>query len=155
MEDPHTPQRLLEAFLGLISDAIVPLTARRIREGRGKVFGAAILRKRDLSLVLAESNIDNECPVSISTRPLRRDPGGYSQAMDGTHLQLWHGETHCIKRFYELPAEGPEGRPRAQDCFFLTTHEPCSLCLRYARLMHAPLAADPLVRSLARRRAAR
>ncbi|EPS98487.1 hypothetical protein FOMPIDRAFT_1126487 [Fomitopsis schrenkii] len=101
-EGALTQQRVLEVFLVCIADDIVPLTARRIAEGRGKVFGTAILRKTDLSLVLAESNIDNECP------------------------RLWHGETHCIKRFYELP---PEDRPRPQDCFFLTTHEPCSLCL--------------------------
>ncbi|KAH9920450.1 CMP/dCMP deaminase [Fomitopsis serialis] len=93
--------QLLERLLTCISDDIVPLTARRIADGRGKVFGAAILRKSDLSLVIAECNIDVECP-------------------------LWHGETYCIKRFYDLP---PTERPSPKDCFFLTTHEPCSLCL--------------------------
>ncbi len=39
---------------------------------------------------------------------------------------LWHGEVHCLKRFYELPAAG---RPATRDCLFLSSHEPCSLCL--------------------------
>jgi tRNA(Arg) A34 adenosine deaminase TadA len=33
---------------------------------------------------------------------------------------------HAIKRFYELPAAT---RPAPRDCLFLSTHEPCSLCL--------------------------
>jgi tRNA(Arg) A34 adenosine deaminase TadA len=33
---------------------------------------------------------------------------------------------HAIKRFYELPREQ---RPDPEDCLFLATHEPCSLCL--------------------------
>jgi tRNA(Arg) A34 adenosine deaminase TadA len=66
-----------------------------------KLFGAAILRKSDLSLVIAETNNETENP-------------------------LWHGEMHAIKRFYELP---PDQRPATKDCIFLATHEPCSLCL--------------------------
>ena len=49
-----------------------------------KIFGAAILRKADLSLVLAETNNEIENP-------------------------LWHGEVHALKRFYELPALGAAG----------------------------------------------
>jgi tRNA(Arg) A34 adenosine deaminase TadA len=69
--------------------------------GGNKLFGAAILRKSDLSLVIAETNNETENP-------------------------LWHGEMHAIKRFYELP---PDERPAPGDCIFLATHEPCSLCL--------------------------
>ncbi|UYO01368.1 MAG: nucleoside deaminase [Devosia sp.] len=70
--------------------------------GKGnKLFGAAILRKSDLSVVIAETNNETENP-------------------------LWHGEMHAIKRFYELPAAQ---RPDPRDCLFLATHEPCSLCL--------------------------
>jgi tRNA(Arg) A34 adenosine deaminase TadA len=69
--------------------------------GGNKLFGAAILRKSDLSLVIAETNNETENP-------------------------LWHGEMHAIKRFYELP---PGERPAPGDCIFLATHEPCSLCL--------------------------
>jgi tRNA(Arg) A34 adenosine deaminase TadA len=39
---------------------------------------------------------------------------------------LWHGEVHCLKRFYEMPKAD---RPDAKDCVFIATHEPCSLCL--------------------------
>jgi tRNA(Arg) A34 adenosine deaminase TadA len=66
-----------------------------------KLFGAAILRKSDLSVVVAETNNEIENP-------------------------LWHGEMHAIKRFFELPADQ---RPEPKDCLFLATHEPCSLCL--------------------------
>jgi tRNA(Arg) A34 adenosine deaminase TadA len=69
--------------------------------GGNKLFGAAILRKSDLSLVIAETNNETENP-------------------------LWHGEMHAIKRFYELP---PDERPATKHCIFLATHEPCSLCL--------------------------
>jgi tRNA(Arg) A34 adenosine deaminase TadA len=69
--------------------------------GGNKLFGAAILRKSDVSLVIAETNNETENP-------------------------LWHGEIHAIKRFYELP---PVERPATKDCIFLATHEPCSLCL--------------------------
>ena len=64
MEGAHSQQRLLEAFLTCIANDIVPLTAQHIREGGGKVLGAAILRKHDLSIVVAECNVDSECPVS-------------------------------------------------------------------------------------------
>ena len=39
---------------------------------------------------------------------------------------LWHGEVHCLKRFYEMPKAE---RADTRDCIFLATHEPCSLCL--------------------------
>ncbi|MCP1199774.1 nucleoside deaminase [Notoacmeibacter sp. MSK16QG-6] len=92
--------RLLERLLDVITDDIVPLTEVGVAAGN-KIFGAAILRKSDLSLVLAETNNEMENPI-------------------------WHGEVHCLKRFYEMPdAE----RPATSDLIFLTTHEPCSLCL--------------------------
>ena len=96
METPHLIDRLLD----IIERDIAPRT--RIGVARGnKLFGAAILRKSDLSVVLAETNNETENP-------------------------LWHGEIHAIKRFYELPSEA---RPDPKDCLFLATHEPCSLCL--------------------------
>lgn len=91
---------LVTRFLDVIENDLAPLSRRRILEGN-KIFGAAILRKSDLSLVVGETN--NE-----------------------THNPLWHGEIHAIKTFYELP---PESRPASKDCIFLATHEPCSLCL--------------------------
>ncbi len=92
--------QLISRLLDVIERDIAPLTAKGVAQGN-KLFGAAILKKSDLSLVVAETNNEIENP-------------------------LWHGEMHAIKRFFELP-EGQ--RPAAKDCLFLATHEPCSLCL--------------------------
>tara|TARA_R110002020_G_scaffold11340_29_gene42814 strand:- start:1517 stop:2140 length:624 start_codon:yes stop_codon:yes gene_type:complete len=91
---------LVDRMFDVIQNDIAARTRQGVRSGN-KLFGAAILRKSDLSLVVAETNNETENP-------------------------LWHGEMHAIKRFYELPADQ---RPAAKDCLFLATHEPCSLCL--------------------------
>jgi tRNA(Arg) A34 adenosine deaminase TadA len=96
----ETSPAQLGRLLDVVENDILPLTRTRVGAGN-KLFGAAILRKDDLSLVLAESNNEIENP-------------------------LWHGEIHAIKRFYELPVAE---RPVPGDCYFLATHEPCSLCL--------------------------
>lgn len=85
-------------MLDVIEGDIIPLTRRGVEEGH-KVFGAAVLRKKDLSLVLAGTNHELECP-------------------------LWHGEVYTIKSFYAM-----KDRPDAGECVFLSTHEPCSMCL--------------------------
>ena len=87
-------------LLDVIENDVVPVTERGVSVGN-KLFGAAILRKDDLSLVLAETNNEMENP-------------------------LWHGEVHALKRFYEMPKAD---RPDTKDCIFIATHEPCSLCL--------------------------
>lgn len=92
--------RFLGRLLDVIEQDILPKTEAGVAAGN-KVFGAAILRKTDLSLVIADTNNEIENP-------------------------LWHGEIHTLKRFYEMPASG---RPDMRDCIFLSTHEPCSLCL--------------------------
>ena len=86
--------RLLE----VIKSDILPLTERGIAGGN-KVFGAALLDKSDLSLVIAGTNDETDNP-------------------------LWHGEINTLRQFYELP-----NRPSTRDLLFLTTHEPCTLCL--------------------------
>ena len=91
---------LISRLLDVIEHDIAPKTRRGVEAGN-KLFGAAILLKSDLSLVVAETNNEIENP-------------------------LWHGEMHAIKRFYELPRES---RRDPRDCLFLATHEPCSLCL--------------------------
>lgn len=96
MADAH----LIERLFDVIENDIVPKTRSGVAAGN-KVFGAAILRKSDLSVVVAETNNEMENP-------------------------LWHGEVHALKRFYELPRTE---RPDTKDCVFLATHEPCSLCL--------------------------
>jgi tRNA(Arg) A34 adenosine deaminase TadA len=91
---------LIDRLLDVIEHDIVPKTAAGVAQGN-KLFGAAILRKDDRSLVLGETNNETENP-------------------------LWHGEVHCLKRFYEMPKAD---RPETGDCLFVATHEPCSLCL--------------------------
>ena len=91
---------LIDRLFDVIEDDVVPKTAAGVAHGN-KLFGAAILRKSDLSVVVAETNNEIDNP-------------------------LWHGEMHTLKRFYELPKAD---RPDTKDCLFLSTHEPCSLCL--------------------------
>lgn len=91
---------LIERLFDVIEDDIVPKTAQGVAKGN-KLFGAALLAKGDRSLVLAETNNEIENP-------------------------LWHGEMHCLKRFYEMPKAS---RADTKDLIFLSTHEPCSLCL--------------------------
>lgn len=88
------PARLLD----VIENDILPLTQAGVAKGN-KVFGAALLRKSDLSLVLAETNNELENP-------------------------LWHGEVHTLKKFYELGR-----RIDTKDLIFLSTHEPCTMCM--------------------------
>ena len=71
------PGRLLD----IIERDILPLTREGVAQGN-KVFGGAVLRRDDFSLVLAETNNETECP-------------------------LWHGEVHCIKRLYEKDLADP------------------------------------------------
>jgi tRNA(Arg) A34 adenosine deaminase TadA len=91
-------EKLFHRMLDVIEGDIVPLTARGVSIG-SKVFGAAVLRRDDLSLVVAGTNHEAFSP-------------------------LWHGEVYTIKLFYEL-----QGHPDPSECLFLSTHEPCSMCI--------------------------
>lgn len=91
---------LLNKFLDIFKDDILPLTIKGVDIGN-KIFGAAILNKNDYSLVVAGSNNETENPI-------------------------WHGEIHTLKKFYEL---SNKMRPDEKNCIFLSSHEPCSLCL--------------------------
>ena len=64
-----------------------------------KIFGGAILNKSDCSLILADTNHELENPI-------------------------WHGEMYVLKKFYEQ-----KKYPPTKDLIFLSTHEPCSMCL--------------------------
>lgn len=92
--------RLVTRMLEVIERDVVPLTRAGVARG-DKVFGAAILAKSDGGLVVAGTNEETDCP-------------------------LWHGEISAIRRFHEIPSAG---RPAPEECLFLSTHEPCSLCL--------------------------
>ncbi len=91
---------LIDRLLLLIETEIVPLTRQGVREGN-KIFGGAVLRKADLSTVVAVTNAETGNP-------------------------LHHGEISTLNAFYELPRAE---RPATKDCLFISTHEPCSLCL--------------------------
>ena len=91
---------LLDKFLDVFNNDILPLTYKGVNSGN-KIFGAAIIRKDNYSLVVAGSNNEIENP-------------------------LWHGETYTLKKFYEI---NKKKRPEEKNCIFLTSHEPCSLCL--------------------------
>ena len=93
-------EKALEKFLDIFINEILPLTEQGVDKGN-KIFGAAILKKNDFSLVVAGSNNETENP-------------------------MWHGETHTLKKFYEI---NKNSRPSEKDCIFLSSHEPCSLCL--------------------------
>ena len=91
---------LLDKFLDVFNKNILPLTLKGVDSGN-KIFGAAIIKKDDYSLVVAGSNNETENP-------------------------LWHGETHTLKKFYEIDNKT---RPKEKNCIFLSSHEQCSLCL--------------------------
>ena len=85
-------------LLDVMEHDILPMTERGVAAGN-KVFGAALLRKSDLSVVIAGTNSETDNP-------------------------LLHGEISTLNQFYER-AE----RPPTRDLVFLSTHEPCPLCL--------------------------
>ncbi len=91
-------EKLALRLLDVIENDILPLTQNGVGGG-AKVFGAALLRKSDLSLVIAGTNNEIENP-------------------------LWHGEVHTLKQFFEMPE-----RPDTKDLVFLSTHEPCTMCM--------------------------
>jgi len=96
MNDSELCSRLLD----VIEHDVIPLTRAGVAAGN-KLFGAAILRKSDLSLVVADTNGEIENP-------------------------LHHGEISTLNSYYGLK---DSSRPAARDCIFVSTHEPCSLCL--------------------------
>ncbi len=91
---------LARRLLDVIEHDIVPLTREGVERG-DKIFGAAVLRKSDRSLVIAGTNREFDNP-------------------------LFHGEVATLNAYFAMPEAG---RPPPGDCLFLSTHEPCSLCL--------------------------
>ncbi len=96
-----TSQRVLcSRILDVIENDILPKTVDGVSRGN-KIFGAAIIKKSDLSLVIAGTN-------------------------DEINNPLYHGEISTLNEFFSIPAVD---RPSSEDCIFVSTHEPCSLCL--------------------------
>ena len=77
-----------------------PSTRAGVRDGN-KIFGGAVLRKSDLSTVVAVTNLESVNPLN-------------------------HGEIATINAFYSIPLGD---RPPAAETIFVSTHEPCPLCL--------------------------
>jgi len=91
---------LIDRLLDVVEREIVPLTRAGVQDGN-KVFGGAVLRKSDLSTVVAVTNQESVNPLN-------------------------HGEIATINAFYDIPRGN---RPLAVETVFLSTHEPCPLCL--------------------------
>lgn len=89
---------MVTRFLDVIEGDILPLTEGAVPRGHN-IFGAAVLRARDLSLVVAATNERGADPTL-------------------------HGEMAAIRAFFR-----DKGRPDPADTVFLATHEPCSMCL--------------------------
>ncbi|MDQ0318494.1 tRNA(Arg) A34 adenosine deaminase TadA [Pararhizobium capsulatum DSM 1112] len=100
MTERNETYELLDALLAAMESGIIPATEAGVAAGN-KIFGAALMRKSDYSTVLVETNNETENP-------------------------LWHGEVHTLKRFYEMTQSD---RPASRELIFLSTHEPCSMCL--------------------------
>jgi tRNA(Arg) A34 adenosine deaminase TadA len=94
------PTALVDRLLDVVEREIVPLTRAGVREGN-KIFGGAVLRKSDLATVVAVTNRETANPLN-------------------------HGEIATINAFYEIPLGD---RPPASETIFVSTHEPCPLCL--------------------------
>jgi len=93
-------KNIYETLLSTMLVEIIPMTKKAVSKGN-KIFGAAILNKRDFSTIVV--GINNEI-----INP------------------LMHGEISAINKFY---INNFDKNYNPKDCIFLTTHEPCSLCL--------------------------
>ncbi len=93
---PHD-DTFFHRMLDIVEADIIPQTLRGVKMG-SKVFGAALIRRDDLSLIVASTNHERSSP-------------------------LWHGEVYAIKEFYEL-----QKHPAPQECLMLATHQPCCMC---------------------------
>jgi tRNA(Arg) A34 adenosine deaminase TadA len=91
---------IVERMLTVLHDDVLPMTQAGVRDGN-KIFGAAVLTKSTLDLVIAGTNGEARNP-------------------------LLHGEISCLNRYWSLL---PDDRPAPADCLFLSTHEPCPMCL--------------------------
>jgi len=91
----------IKRMLQVMEDEILPITKQGVTKGN-KVFGASVLNK-DLSTVIVETNSETECPI-------------------------FHGEVKCIVEWSKVTPPSQRG-PSAQESIFLSTHEPCCMCI--------------------------
>lgn len=91
----------LQTLLDIIEQNIVPKTRKGVENGN-KVFGAALLNP-NFELILAETNNEMQNP-------------------------LFHGEVNLINEWSKMTDASKRG-PMAQESIFLSTHEPCCMCI--------------------------
>lgn len=92
----------IKVMLDIIEHSILPITEKSVKDDGNKVFGAAILNS-DLSLSVCSTNSETECPI-------------------------FHGEVKCIYDWSKLTPSSERGTV-AQSSIFLSTHEPCCMCI--------------------------
>ena len=85
--------RILDIFI----NDLIPQTRLAVKKGN-KVFGAFIIKKSDLSLLITGTNNEIANP-------------------------LYHGEISALFNFFGSKKLNPN------DYYFISSHEPCSLCL--------------------------
>jgi tRNA(Arg) A34 adenosine deaminase TadA len=95
----------ISRLLSCIEDEIVPLTVKGVQNGN-KVFGAAILLDDD----------DADWPLVVA------------RSNEETTSTLLHGEVNCLLA-YSRKANSADSCPRPNECIFLSTHEPCCMCI--------------------------
>ena len=87
-------------LISKILNEIIPASKISISKGN-KIFGAALLKKTDLSTVVIGTNNEIVNP-------------------------LYHGEISTIFKYFN---SNLNKQIQPTECIFLSTHEPCSLCL--------------------------
>ena len=85
------------SLLDIFIDTLIPQTKIAVQNGN-KIFGAFIIKKSDLSLVITGTNNEINNP-------------------------LYHGEISALFNFFKSKKLNPK------DYYFISSHEPCSLCL--------------------------
>ena len=85
------------SLLDIFIDTLIPETEIAVQKGN-KIFGAFIIKKSDLSLVITGTNNEINNP-------------------------LYHGEISALFNFFKSKNLNPK------DYYFISSHEPCSLCL--------------------------
>jgi tRNA(Arg) A34 adenosine deaminase TadA len=105
----------LSRLLSCIEDEILPLTVKGVQNGN-KVFGAAILLDDG-----GGDEEDTKWPLVVA------------RSNDETTSTLLHGEVNCLLAYSSMVVNGGATEkapcPKPHDCIFLSTHEPCCMCI--------------------------
>jgi tRNA(Arg) A34 adenosine deaminase TadA len=119
---------LLNRLINCIEDEILPHTEIEVPKGN-KVFGAAILLDEVSTTCSDDDNLDED---ENQRKQKKKDSEKWPLVIaksnaELTKCSLYHGEVHCIHAYgTEL---SPENKPTPDQCIFLSTHEPCCMCI--------------------------